>query len=106
MTVKQDNEIPYLHDAVLTNISIDPKAEAIAISVTPVRRETTAKYVKNIHVTRFTSIVYPNKQPWGPSNFINRVKLIKNDDTYELGIEMQSGDEIKILAENISFDEK
>jgi hypothetical protein len=56
---------------------------------------------KLVTASGLTDLRLPRQSPWGPSNSVNRcvgpTKL--SDSEYELVVEMQSGDKIRLAAE-------
>jgi hypothetical protein len=89
-----------LHDAVFYELRIDWEARRCELFV--------AAFVVNgdrarPHVLAFTGVtrvVIPSEAPWGPSVFVNDLRL--GEDGAFL-IEVQSGDIIEIRAEAFSF---
>ncbi len=96
----KDFEALPLHDAILKTINVDWENRSLVITL----HAFTVKGSDALpHVLKFenaSSIEVPHDSPWGASVFINRVLLMGNS----CEIEMQSGDVIKITAENYSFE--
>lgn len=88
--------LPDLHDAILVGVTVawgEAVAEVHLCEVGSVS-ETILVFnrLRSLHCTR--------TEPWGPSVYINRAALSHRS---HLRIELQSGDEIEIVAEGLTI---
>ena len=88
-----------LHDAILKELHVDWSARTCVAEVNAfVIRDKNAQPHK-IVCQKVRKITVPHEEPWGPSVFINTVR--QEEDCYI--VEMQSGDEIRIIAGAVEF---
>jgi hypothetical protein len=91
-------EPPNLHDATLVSIEVDwASGQARCLFEVWIDGPATlAILVEGLRLARI-----PRDHPWGRSVSVNRTSLSERDGLVELGIEMQSGDEILLRAETV-----
>jgi len=59
-----------------------------------------------IKFNKFKVVSIPRQLPWGMSLYINSIKCEKVVDNWELNIELQSGDIISVVGEQIELNEQ
>ena len=83
-----------LHDSLLLSVHVDWASARLCVEIESeegVRHTLTAEHL--------IAVVIPHEEPWGPSDWINRTDGPTPDrGGYRLGIQMQSGDVIEIVA--------
>ena len=83
-----------LHDATLVSINVDWKNKLCTVGCT------TASGPKQIQFGGVRFVRVPMDEPWGPSVSILRQE--QNGDVFR--IEMQSGDNIEVVATHFTYD--
>ncbi|MES2510237.1 MAG: hypothetical protein V4625_09920 [Pseudomonadota bacterium] len=84
-----------LHDAVLSAIHISWQAARCDLIVQPVG---TTEHV--LAFEGFTVLEFPKEEPWGPSSSIN---VVREPQRGCFEIELQSGDVLKVQAQQWSY---
>jgi hypothetical protein len=86
-----------LHDAVLRRVIIVQSEASCQLELA-----TVTDGARCLEAKRFRSIVIAREQPWGPSNSVNDIRgPLEDDEGYcLLEVQLQSGDVIRILAED------
>lgn len=95
-----------MHDWTLLTISLTWKTGEVRIDFESFDSLDGQDYnVVSIFATEVRRLNIPNLQEWGLSVSVNSVErpVLLNDGTYKLIIEMQSGDNISIIAKKIVF---
>lgn len=87
-----------LHDAVLVAAHISWEAARCDFRIYPVGEKAHWLVFEG-----FTKLEFPRNEPWGASNSINSAK---QPEPTEFEIELQSGDLLRITAENWSYREE
>jgi hypothetical protein len=91
--------LPNLHDAVLERLQVDWSAATVTVELHPVPGEPivlTAYGVRELRVDHW--------EPWGPSAFVNSTEIHEAAAGHlRLRLEMQSGDNILIVAEQFEL---
>ena len=88
-----------LHDASLNSIEINWKNKTISINIGAFIKNSKAAEDSELLFTGVSFFEMPHFSPWGNSHYINSVNV--KDDFYF--VEMQSGDIIKIRADELEF---
>jgi hypothetical protein len=88
-----------MHDWLLLGLAVDWTAGTARLDL---RSSTGAKAITAIGLKR---AVLPRELPWGPSSSVNgcRGPLPGEDGSTRLVIEMQSGDEIELVADQFEM---
>lgn len=91
--------LPNLHDAVLERLHVDWSAATVTVELHPVPGEPivlTAYGVRELRVDRW--------EPWGPSAFVNSAEVHDAaPGQVHLRLQMQSGDQVLIVAEQFDL---
>lgn len=93
-----------LHDAVLEEISVTwAEFAEVEIRFLPNRA-----YIESGDPVLLTGeslqiLRCPQKNPWGPSDFVNRISSTQEDSCTRIDIEMQSGDVIRVEAKSFNI---
>jgi len=101
MTLEEVNaRIGGLHDAVLLSIDMQWAEGTVTLGVR------TANGPKRLVVKQVTRLVCPREYPWGRSVSINEVRLGETPagTSFQLEIEMQSGDVLAIRGSEIGVE--
>jgi hypothetical protein len=89
------------HDAVLCSIMVEWKEAKCILELSAfLDRDQEARSCRVVFLD-VTKVVVPHQEPWGPSVHINEVF---QPSPKEFRIEMQSGDELQIEAEEVCFE--
>lgn len=88
-----------LHEALVSTVVIDYNSKKITINVKALSPESLLPVHCSICWEDYRTVSLPRMEPWGPSNSINSQRRLGN--IFE--IEMQSGDTIRIEANEFSF---
>lgn len=91
-----------MHDWTLVSIHLDWDVGALEISLLD---ETSAK--RCLRFERLRDVSIGRAQPWGPSESINAFSVLKGneDSALKVKIEMQSGDELNVVAGSCMLDD-
>jgi hypothetical protein len=95
------SDLPSLHDAVFDSLTVDWAGATAAFRFTLVGGDRDQQALA-IHGSGLRTLFVPREQPWGPSLYVNRAQLSEGEIA-EIRIEMQSGDEIVLLADSIHW---
>jgi hypothetical protein len=89
-----------LHDAIINNFNIDWKKKTCTLSLNIFFNINEDAVLCKIVWKKITEVQIPLKNPWGDSIYVNSQRK-KSEKEYL--IEMQSGDEIIISAEEVEL---
>ncbi len=92
--------LPEMHDTTLVSILIDWASRSAALHL---KSENTR--VKVLNVSGLRSLEVPMEYPWGPSASINTVAHSVSGRDHILAVEMQSGDIIKLMGQDVAITE-
>lgn len=84
------------HDYILDEIKFNWKEKNISITLKGFDDD------YELVVQEFTSAIIPRHDPWGPSDMVNEISIEQKTQTL-VQVEMQSGDVLKIEAQNVSI---
>jgi hypothetical protein len=85
-----------MHDWILEGIHIYWKERKVHIIIGGI-----PDHRRVIVVSEFNELVVPRYDEWGPSESINDTQVSKKGDFYQIDIEMQTGDTIKIIGKTM-----
>jgi hypothetical protein len=88
-------QLPQLHDATLTFISVLWKERTVTLSF---KAGIPAPATIAITGHDFAAVEIPRQDPWGPSVSVLSAQIDSHDGRLQLSVEMQSGDTIHIVA--------
>jgi hypothetical protein len=88
------------HDAFLQDLRVDWEPGTAALRFVIEEKTITVK-VRGLRLIKI-----PREQPWGPSIWVNQTSgpVQAGGDMVKFLIEMQSGDQIEIVGENVAID--
>jgi len=87
-------DLPNLHDATLKDIHVDWGAATATLHLRAVPGVDVVLIAQGLR-----ELQVAHRDPWGPSVSVNGVELVLTDDgEHSLCIEMQSGDDITVVA--------
>jgi hypothetical protein len=89
-----------LHDATLRELRLDWSQHVCVASVLAFVQAGQSAVERQIIWHRVSEASIPHRAPWGESAFINAVRV---EPGGVFVVEMQSGDEIRIIAERFEF---
>jgi hypothetical protein len=88
-----------LHDGVLQRIEYDWQKRSIRLDISAFIEPGEPAVPHNLTFMGVQSLVCPQKDPWGPSMYINKPRSAPG----HFVLEMQSGDEIVVEAAGFEF---
>ena len=91
-----------LHDGTLAQITVSwGEFARVKLKINPNRYYIESGRTVIILGEKLKHLNCPQELPWGPSNLVNRAKMVESPENEKLEIEMQSGDVIQIEADSI-----
>jgi hypothetical protein len=93
--------LPDLHDAVFERIDVDWEAATVTLHFTAVPGGPVILIARGYRELRVS-----HREPWGPSVWVNTAELTSDDADapVTLHVEMQSGDPIDIVADQLDIE--
>lgn len=89
-----------LHDAIFVGLELKWEEGCLDLMFVPCD-DNEEEYPIKISAHRFKSLVCPRNYPWGRSFYVSSIQLQRQPKDVTLTIEMQSGDEIQVKAEEV-----